>query len=136
MNLKLERQNCSHRYQGLLDYITGRYDYAAEIGIGHFPDVAFALLKRGVRVFATDIQPFHYSGLKVIVDDILEPDFPAYTTLDLIYSLRPPPELVPYIVRLARRLSTDLIIKPLASEYQRGQLIHHGDTTFFLWNYR
>jgi len=124
------------RYEGLVNYIAGRYGKAIEIGIGHFPDVAFALLKRGVRVFATDIQPFHYSGLKVIVDDILEPDFSAYTTLDLIYSLRPPPELVPYIVRLARRLSTDLIIKPLASEYQGGQLIRHGDTTFFLWNYR
>lgn len=134
IRMNVARVNSSHRYEGLVNYIAGRYGNAVEIGIGHFPDVAFALLKRGVRVFATDIQPFHYSGLKVIVDDILEPDFSAYTTLDLIYSLRPPPELVPYIVRLARRLSTDLIIKPLASEYQGGQLIRHGDTTFFLWN--
>jgi len=70
------------------------------------------------------------------MDDILEPDFSAYTTLNLIYSLKPPSELVPYMIQLARRLSTDLIIKPLASEYQEGQLIRHGDTTFFLWNYR
>ena len=128
--------NSSHRYEGLVDYIAGNYDYAVEIGIGHFPDVAFALLKRDVLVFATDIRPFQYSGLKVIMDDILEPDFSAYTTLNLIYSLKPPSELVPYMIQLARRLSTDLIIKPLASEYQEGQLIRHGDTTFFLWNYR
>jgi uncharacterized UPF0146 family protein len=136
MNVKLKRQNCSHRYQGLVDYIAGRYDYAVEIGIGHFPDVAFALLQKGVQVFATDTRLFYYSGLKVIVDDIMEPNRSAYTALDLIYSLRPPLELVTYMVRLARRLSTDLIIKPLASEYQGGQLIRHGDTTFFLWNYR
>jgi uncharacterized UPF0146 family protein len=126
--------NCSHRYKGLVNYITGRYCNVVEIGIGHFPDVAFALLQQGVRIFATDIRPFHYSGLKVIMDDIVEPDLSVYPALDLIYSLRPPSELVPYMVRFAKRLSTDLIIKPLSSEYPEGQLIRHGYTTFFLWN--
>lgn len=119
-----------------MDYIAGRYCKAIEIGIGQFPDVAFALLKKGVLVFATDIRPFHYSGLRVIVDNIMEPFLHVYNSVDLIYSLRPPSELVPYIVQLARRLSTDLIIKPLASEYQGGQLICNQNTTFYLWNYR
>ena len=43
------------RIEGLVDFIAGRYHNVAEIGIGHFPDVAFALLDRGVDVFATDI---------------------------------------------------------------------------------
>jgi hypothetical protein len=133
MNKNHARLN-STRYEGLAEYIAGRYGHAVEIGIGLFPDVAFALLKRGVRVFATDIRQFHYSGLKVIVDDIMEPDLSVYTALDLIYSLRPPLELVPYMVRLARQLSTVLIIKPLTSEHPGGQLICHEDTTFFLWN--
>jgi uncharacterized UPF0146 family protein len=136
MNKNHARLN-STRYEGLVEYIAGRYGNVVEIGIGHFPDVALALLKRGVRFFATDIRPFYYSGLKVIVDDIMEPDlsvYTAYTALDLIYSLRPPLELVPYMVRLARQLSTDLIIKPLTSEHPGGQLICHEDTTFFLWN--
>ncbi|MEW6162867.1 MAG: UPF0146 family protein [Nitrospirota bacterium] len=58
-----------------------------------------------------------------------------YTGVYLIYSLRPPPELIPYMVRLARMLPADLIVKPLASEHLRRQLIRHGNTTFFLWNY-
>lgn len=120
-----------------MNYIAGKYGNVVEIGIGHFPDIAFALLEKGVRVFATDVRPFKYIGLKVIADDIMEPDISAYTAIDLIYSLRPPPELVTHMVQLARKLSADLIIKPLASESEHpgGQLIRHGNTTFFLWSY-
>lgn len=123
------------RIEGLVNYIAGKYVHAAEIGIGHSPDVAFALMKKGIRVFATDVRPFQYNGLKVVMDDITVPAISVYTDIDILYSLRPPPELVPYMVRLARTLSSDLIVKSLASEYPDGQLINHGNTTFFLWNY-
>jgi uncharacterized UPF0146 family protein len=123
----------SHRYQGLVDYISGTYQNSAEIGIGHFPDVAFALLKKGVRVFATDVRQFQCDGLSVVMDDITEPDFSLYSSVDLIYSLRPPPELVPYVLRLAEAISADVIVKPLASDYLTGKMIRNGSTTFFLW---
>jgi len=129
------KTHCSQRYQGLVDYISGKYRDSAEIGIGHFPDVAFALLKQGVKVFATDIRKFQYSGLSVILDDITEPDFPLYTSVDLIYSLRTPPELVPYIIRLAKAASADVIVKPLSSDYLGGKMIRNGNTTFFFWEY-
>ncbi len=123
------------RYQGLVDYISRTYRDSAEIGVGHFPDIAFALLKQGVRVFATDIRQFQYNGLRVILDDITEPDFRLYTSVDLIYSLRTPPELVPYIIRLAKTVSADVIIKPLSSDYAGGKMIQNGNTTFFFWEY-
>lgn len=119
-----------------MNYIADKYSHVVEIGIGHFPDVALALLQRGVRVFATDIKTFQYRGFKVVIDDIIEPDFSLYAALDLIYSLRPPSELVPFMMRLAERLSTDLIIKPLSSEHLDGQLVCHGNTSFFLWSYQ
>lgn len=123
------------RIEGLVDFIAGRYNNAVEIGIGHFPDVAFALLDKGISVFATDIRPFHYRKLKVIVDDITKPDLSLYDGINLIYSMRPPPEVVPYMERLAEKVSADLIIKPLSSEYlEGGRLIRNGNTTFFLWN--
>ncbi len=118
----------------LVDYIAGRYSFGAEIGIGHFPDVALALAERGLRVFATDIKPFLHDGVKVVVDNITQPDVSLYTGVSLIYSLRPPLELVPYMRRLAKVIAADLVIKPLASEYPGGQLISGGNTTFFLWN--
>lgn len=121
------------RIEDLIDFIAGRYDNAVEIGIGHFPDVAFALLERGISVFATDIQVFHYKGLKVVIDDIIWTDLSLYGGIDLIYSMRPPPELVPYMQKLAKKISADLIIKPLSDEYIEGcRLIRNRNTTFFL----
>ncbi|NWF51646.1 MAG: hypothetical protein HXY47_01015 [Nitrospirae bacterium] len=125
-----------YRYQGLVDYIAGRYMSAVEIGIGSFPDVAFALQKRGVQVFATDILPFYYKGLKIIKDDIMEPDLSTYSSIELIYSLRPPFELIPFMLRLAKKIKADLIVKPLHSEYPEGKLMCHETTTFFLWSFQ
>jgi uncharacterized UPF0146 family protein len=120
------------RIEGLADFIAGRYNNTAEIGIGHFPDVAFALLNRGISVFATDIRTFQYHGLHTVVDDITLPDLSLYDGIDLLYSMRPPPEIVTYMERLANKISADLIIKPLSDEYREGwQLMRDGNTTFF-----
>jgi uncharacterized UPF0146 family protein len=116
-------------------YISDRYNCVAEIGIGHFPDVAMALAKSGVYVLATDVKPFEHAGFRVVLDDIMDPDLHVYTGLDLIYSLRPPPELVPHMNQLAKTLSADLIIKPLASEHPGGKLTRHRSSTFFLWEF-
>ncbi|MEW6068259.1 MAG: UPF0146 family protein [Nitrospirota bacterium] len=122
------------RVEGLVDYIAGRYDAVAEIGIGHFPDVALSLLRRGLKIFATDIKPFRYKGLKVIVDDIVEPDCSLYINLELLYSMRTPPELVPYMIKLAKAISADLIVKPLSSEYLNGKRVCYENSNFFLWS--
>jgi uncharacterized UPF0146 family protein len=118
-----------------VDYILGVYRDCAEIGIGHVPDVAFALLRQGVKVFATDLRQFQYNGLSVFLDDITEPDFSLYASVDLIYSLRPPPELIPYIIRLARVVSADVIVMPLTSDHVEGKIIRNGNITFFFWEY-
>jgi hypothetical protein len=123
------------RVEGLTAFIAAGYRHAAEIGIGPFPDVAYALTERGLKVFATDIKPFEYDGLKVIVDDITGPEMSLYCDVDLIYSMRPPPELIPYMMRLAETVSADLIIKPLSSEFAEGfSLMGNGDMTFFVRN--
>jgi uncharacterized UPF0146 family protein len=122
------------RYEGLVGYVAGRYPSAVEVGIGHFPGVALALLGRGVRVLATDIRPIRHDGLKVLMDDVTAPDRELYEAAALLYSLRPPPELVPYMLRLAVSLHADLIVMPLSSEHPGGRLIRHGNTSFFLWS--
>jgi uncharacterized protein len=124
------------RIKGLADYISRKYTIAAEIGIGHFPDMAFSLLERGVRVFATDIRQFRYERLRVAMDNIVEPDFSLYKGVELVYSIRPPVELVPYMSNLAKKISADLIVKPLASEHTGGELVRYGNTNFFIWKNR
>lgn len=124
------------RIEDMAEYIAGRYRKSAEIGIGHFPDLAFALIDKGVEVFATDIIPFAYEGLRVVVDDVTMPDISLFHSVDLIYSMRPPPELVFHMEKLAERLSVDLIVRPLSSEFIDGrEAVRHGDTTFFEWRY-
>ena len=124
------------RVEDLAGYIAGRYKRSAEIGIGHFPDLAFALRDRGVRVFGTDIFPFSYKGLRFFIDDITRPDISLFYDVDLIYSMRPPPEIVYYMDRLAKRLSASVIVKPLSSEFVEGRkIVRHENTTFFEWSY-
>ena len=123
------------RIEGLVDFIAGGCTNAAEIGVGCFPDVVYALQGKGLRIFATDIKPFKYDGIRVFVDDVTGPDISLYRCVDLIYSMRPPPELVPYIMRLAEMVSADLIIKPLSSDYVKGlSLMRYGGVIFFIWS--
>ena len=120
--------------QGLVDYICNRYRHGAEIGVGHFPDVAMACAHRGIQIFASDIKPLSHKGLKVVIDDVTKPELRLYVGLEFIYSVRPPPELVPYMIHLGKAVSADLLVKPLTSEYPGGELIRQGNTFFFLWN--
>lgn len=123
------------RVEGLIDFIAERYRSAAEIGIGHFPDVALGLLGRGVDVFATDIKSYVYEGLDVIVDDVTAPDLTLYEGIHLICSMRTPAELIPHIAELAKCVSADAIVKPLSSEYPEGwRLVKNGNTSFFILN--
>jgi uncharacterized protein len=121
------------RIAGLADYVAARYGRIAEIGIGHFPDMAYFLMERGVKVIATDIYPFQYDGLNVVTDDITEPELSIYENIKLLYSMRPPSELVPYMKRLAGMISADLIVKPLSSEYMDGELMRYGNVPFYFW---
>ena len=120
--------------QGVVSYIASRYACCAEIGVGAFPDVALALVRSGVTVLATDVKPFEHIGVEVVYDDIMAPDLSLYAEVDCIYSLRPPPELIPYMAQLANKVISDLIVKPLASDYpEGGRLTGRGSTAFFLW---
>ena len=121
--------------KGIVEYIANTYTSAAEIGIGSFPDVGLALQEKGLQIFATDIKPLHYDGMKIYMDDVTTPDLTLYRGIQLIYSIRPPLELVPYMKLVAKEMNADMIIKPLSSEYPGGQLIHGGGAAFFLWRW-
>ena len=122
--------------KNIVAYITKQYQNVAEIGIGHFPHIAQMLKQHGVHVFATDIYPFTHDGMHIYTDDVTDPSTFLYRDRELLYSFRPPIELVPYIVRLAKLVMSDVLIKPLSSEYPGGALMNYGNTRFFKWNIR
>ncbi|MBE6511106.1 MAG: hypothetical protein E7Z74_07575 [Methanobrevibacter millerae] len=85
-----------------------------EIGVGKFTQVFDYLSKQdNVEIFKTDISP---ADLSVIKDDVTKPNLELYKDVDIIYSIRPPSELQPYIIDLALKAKTKLIIKPLFNE--------------------
>ena len=86
----------------------------AEVGVGKFDNVANTLaLKENITIIKTDINP---KDATVIRDDITNPDLDLYEGADIIYSIRPPSELQPYLVKLALEIGSQLIIKPLTNE--------------------
>ena len=100
------------------DYILGEAGTdnvrIAEIGVGKFDMIANMLSEReNITLIKTDIDP---KDSTVIKDDITNPDIDLYRDTDIIYSIRPPSELQPYLVSLALEVDSQLIIKPLTNE--------------------
>ena len=86
----------------------------AEIAVGKFDEIANMLSqKENITLIKTDISP---KDSTVIKDDITNPNLDLYEDTDLIYSIRPPSELQPYLVNLAEKVDCQLIIKPLTNE--------------------
>lgn len=86
----------------------------AEVAVGRFDKIANVLSeKENITLIKTDILP---KDSTVILDDITNPNMDLYRDVDIIYSIRPPSELQPHLVKLARKIGCQLIIKPLTNE--------------------
>jgi len=116
----------------LIDYLSRRYRRVVEVGIGTYSRVACALQDRGLTVTATDITP-RTEEVPVVRDDLWEPRLEVYLDAQAIYAIRPPPELLPPLKKLAGRLAVDLIVKPLAGEPCDGQLVSTAGSFFYVY---
>lgn len=86
----------------------------AEVGVGKFDKIAEILSKKdNITLIKTDIMP---DNSTIIKDDITKPDLDLYKDVGIIYSIRPPSELQPYLVKIALKIDSQLIIKPLTNE--------------------
>ena len=86
----------------------------AGIAVGKFDKIAQMLSEKdNITLIKTDISPDNES---IIKDDITNPNLELYNDVDIIYSIRPPSELQPYLVKLAEKIDAMLIIKPLTGE--------------------
>jgi len=87
-----------------------------EIAIGKFFSVADYLKNYDSNIIcftAIDIAPANFD---IIFDDITNPDMSIYEGVDIIYSIRPPQELQPYIGDIVNKVGATLIIKPFFNE--------------------
>jgi len=98
----------------ILNEIDDKEYKIVEVGVGKFLEISEILSsKENITLIRTDINP---KDSTVIKDDITKPNMKIYENTDLIYSIRPPSELQPYLVKLANKINAQLIIKPLTNE--------------------
>lgn len=137
--------------EDLVEFIARRYRKAkkiVEVGVGAYPWIAKGVKERlpGVEVVVTDtneetlaIAKKAYPEIKTVLDDILKPRLKIYEKADLIYSLRPPPEMVHDILELASKVGCDVLIRPFSDEeggyaYSKEEgwrLMTHGRAVFY-----
>lgn len=110
----------------LAEFISKQYSFArkiVEIGIGRSPYTALQLRKLLpetdlilVDVDEQVVEELRSLGLKAIRDDIQTPRLEIYEDADLLYSIRPPFELIPKLMDLASMIGSDLLIAPLSED--------------------
>jgi uncharacterized protein len=103
-------------WDSISEYIQRNYSHApkiVEVGVGRFPVVARNLKEHlKINIIMIDVIPSY----DIIQDDICHPDLKIYKGAQLIYSIRPPEELHPCLVKVAQEVGSDLIIKPLSAD--------------------
>ncbi|MEM1558656.1 MAG: UPF0146 family protein [Candidatus Bathyarchaeia archaeon] len=101
-----------------------------EFGVGFNPWVACTLKKvlPHVRIIVVDrdqrvLDYVRHTcpDLEVKLDDVTRLNVDGYRDVEMFYSIRPPPELIPYMEDIARRVKATLIIRPL-TEGESGYL--------------
>ncbi|ADB57513.1 UPF0146 family protein [Archaeoglobus profundus] len=118
----------------IADYISKRYSgKLVEVGIGYNWIVALKLKENGFRVVATDIRHIPIKDIEFYIDDITTPRLEIYSNSSLIYSIRPPPEIVPHILRVAKEVKADVLIRPFGNEFYSGKLINYRGERFYVW---
>jgi len=119
-------------FQEIAEYISKKYPSAkkiVEVGIGRSPYTALLLQKllpetelKVVDVDREVVEELRKIGLKAFVDDLTSPSLEIYEGADLIYSIRPPFELIPNIASLGARIGSDILIAPLSEDAHLSNL--------------
>ncbi len=122
------------KFKILAEFIRKEYPSASrvvEVGVGSRTDV-LEEIKRHMKaeVVGVDIA----GGKGLVKDDVLSPSFEVYRSADLIYAIRPPPELYPALIELSERVGADLLIRPLSTDPAPGgmRLVNYRGEFFYI----
>ncbi|WP_421078541.1 UPF0146 family protein [Methanothermococcus sp. Ax23] len=113
-----------------------------EIGIGYYFNVAKSLNNyENLNLIVIDankdaIEKAKKEGLNAFVDDIFNPKLDVYKDADLIYSIRPPRDLQPFILDICKKYNIPLLIKPLYGETPISdlKLINYKGNALYMWD--
>lgn len=120
-----------HIEEHIGEFIAKNYRKIAEIGVGKNFETARIIRDAGRSIFLTDIRAHCPApGFRIVLDDVFSPDLSLYCGLDLVYSVRPAPEMIPPMITLARSVNCDLLVYHLGFEGygNGGEVIECGVT--------
>jgi len=131
----------------IASYIVANYQKATkiiEIGIGNLPLIAVEIKNRlpTTLLLVVDINQAvlediarKYPELVPVVDDVFSPNVGVYQHANLIYSIRPPTEMLPAMIKIAKQVKADLIIRPITDEQPHGfkefKLVNYGRAVLY-----
>ncbi|ASJ15879.1 hypothetical protein A3L04_01705 [Thermococcus chitonophagus] len=111
-----------------------------EVGIGFYTKVAERLGELNINIIVIDankdaIRKARELGLNGYVDDIFNPSLELYKGACCIYSIRPTPEMMPALLKLAKRLGIPLYIIPLTGDSppREMKLINYKGIPIYKW---
>ena len=127
-------------WENFSEYIINNYQDSKkiiEVGVGKITEPSDIIKKHlpNTTINLVDIYPCNSD---VIKDAITNPTDKIYEDADLIYSIRPPEELQPDILKLSDKYNSDVIIKPLFTEeinfnfQQRLKLVNYKRMAFYI----
>ena len=110
-------------------------DRVVEVGVGRRPGVAADLAARGVDVTATDIceRPTP-EGVRLVRDDVTDPDLAVYRGVDAVYARHCPPELQRPARDVARAVGARFLFTTLGGDpaLVEARRVSAGDGTVFV----
>lgn len=111
-----------------------------EIGVGFNFKVALELKNLGRRVLVVDWNPEAVKkakelGLEAYVDNVFSPRLEIYRDTVAIYSIRPTPEIVEPILKLAQLLKIPVYILPFSLDHMPRilRLENYGGLPIYTW---
>lgn len=129
-----------NEFKEVARWISQNYPSASkivEVGVGKRTQALSELAERlpECELIATDVSEVSVpEGVNFKKDDIMEPQELLYRGADLIFSLRTPQDLYPYLYKIAEKMESDLLLKPISSEEAptKGELINYSGVFFYL----
>lgn len=110
-------------YEKLAQYFAQKFKKGRiiEIGVGFNFKAALKLKELGFDILVVDWNPKAVERAKelklnAVIDDIFNPQLEIYNDTNAIYSIRPTPEMMPYLLKLAKTVKVPLYIIPLSTD--------------------
>lgn len=127
-------------FRSIVRWILENYPSAkkiVEVGVGRVPRVLRELRNRlpDCELVATEVREVPVpDGIKLVRDDITAPNSDVYRGADLLFSLRTPMELYPFLKETAMEVGSDLMVKPVSSEESPswGKLVNYSGVAFYV----